>query len=748
MRVTKKLIRDLEVVDSLQRITGYKNNKYSREKSPRTILLQKISSNDNNIPIKVQLLKTKNHININNYSSNLFNTNSNSVSINKRKIPFPKKEINNYNKYNKCEAYFKETNLSKNSIKKLKDSLIMNNQNNRRLISESPIENIKYRNITYKNLTQSPTKKNTNHLSNNININTNDNHNEKEQNKKEHKIRNVLSYNKKKPNSAVTSPQVKTEDSFQKIIYKQSRKNSSDSNNNSINNNPKTHAGRDNYSVGSFKNKNANSPPKTPSYLTDIDSYNLKINNTNINNNNITNNNNNIFNNNYFIVLKLDDLIILEERLNDINIALNPDNFLANHNEADNNKYDIGALNECYEFFSFYFHSSLKYKFPLFFHEPNRIIIQSAINLKLFVIMITYHLSMNHSMITKILDDLKLIYSLLKQNYYLFIKKLNIFYGEAFILQNEMYFKNFNYILSRNGLYDLNENEIKDIINQNCCNIVKNITIILNYYQFIGNNFYLDFFEIFNVLSKITEKEINNYFCTYLYGLKKPKNPYVINQNKRNNNLMYNIKNINININNTNNINDKKLLKYQINQIPVPYITTPTTKKYTLVLDLDNTLISHNIKNPNDMCNLRPGLLSFLNTLKPIYELISFTNESKEYSEQLLKEIESSRKYFDYNFCIEHNVLIDNNFIKDISKIGRDMKKIIIVDKNYENIKSTPQNGILIKPYFGESSKNDTVLFELKKLLVLFHKMGYEDLRVAIKNSQNDIKYKITLDKK
>jgi hypothetical protein len=55
MRVTKKLIRDLEVVDSLQRITGYESNKYSREKSPRTILLQKISSNSNNIPIKVQL---------------------------------------------------------------------------------------------------------------------------------------------------------------------------------------------------------------------------------------------------------------------------------------------------------------------------------------------------------------------------------------------------------------------------------------------------------------------------------------------------------------------------------------------------------------------------------------------------------------------------------------------------------------------------------------------------------------------
>ena len=146
------------------------------------------------------------------------------------------------------------------------------------------------------------------------------------------------------------------------------------------------------------------------------------------------------------------------------------------------------------------------------------------------------------------------------------------------------------------------------------------------------------------------------------------------------------------------------------------------------------------------MCNLRPGLLSFLNVLKPLYELISYTNESKEYSEQLLKEIESRRKYFDYNLYKEHNVLIDNNLVKDISKIGRDMKKIIIVDKNYENIKSTPQNGILIKPYFGESSKNDTVLFELKKLLILFHKIGYEDIRVAIKNYESDIKYKITLD--
>ena len=520
---------------------------------------------------------------------------------------------------------------------------------------------------------------------------------------------------KKKPYGHILSPA---------SAFQPSRKNTSDTNSTNKHNNnknasnneygTKTYFGRDNYSVNSFKNGNnlnINSP-KTPSYITDIDSKSVK---------------NNLSNNNYNIEIKLEDLILFEERLNDIIIALNQRN------------YDIGASNECYEFFVFYFNnSSLKYKFPLFFKEENRVIIQSAINLKLYMIMITYHLSLNPNLLLKLLDDLKFIFSLLKQNLYLFIKKLMIFYGEAFILQNEMYFKNFNYILTKNGLNNLDENEIKKMIFKNCTNIVKNISNILNLYKIIGEPFYFDFYEIFCVLSQITEKEINNYFCTYLFKAKKPK--------KSNNNIVpkkpkiifYN------NILNT----DVELYEYKKNRIHPPYITTPSEKKYTLVLDLNNTLINYNenISSNDNIFILRPGLLSFLNTLKPIYELISFTNESKEMSDKYLKEIETNKKYFDFNLYKEHNILIGRNLVKDISKIGRDMKKIIIVDKLYENIKATPHNGILIKPYFGEKDQSDTVLFELKKLLILVHKMGYEDIRTAIKNYESDIKYKITCD--
>jgi hypothetical protein len=82
--------------------------------------------------------------------------------------------------------------------------------------------------------------------------------------------------------------------------------------------------------------------------------------------------------------INLDDLILYDERLNDILMALNTNN--GKSPEPD-------ASNECAEFFVFYFHSSLQQNIPLFYKEKNKIIIESANNLTLLSIIITYHLS-------------------------------------------------------------------------------------------------------------------------------------------------------------------------------------------------------------------------------------------------------------------------------------------------------------------------------------------------------------------
>ena len=464
------------------------------------------------------------------------------------------------------------------------------------------------------------------------------------------------------------------------------------------------------------------------------------------------------------IDIKLDDLILFEERLSDISIAL------SNYK----NIYDGGASNECVEFFVFYFHSSLKYIFPYFFNGMNKVIIKSAINLKLLAIVITYHLSMNPGILSKLIDELKNIFTLSKMNLYLFIKKIQLFYGENYTKQNEIYFKTFNYILTKKGFYNCNEEEIVKIINQNCYEIVKNLNNILNFYKSINNNYYLDFLEMFISISKITEKDINNYFYNHLYAnsAKGTPQPKYNNSTKKNiqfegvgvitnNNIKMNLKKCSsrrkietspnriINYsgkyinNNVDNIDEENLviLEYQKNKLYHPFLNTPNEKKYTIVLDLDETLVN---VNQNGFCNLRPGLFSFLNSIKPFYEIISFTNGAKSYSDSIIKQIEARNKYFDYNLYREHSFLSGKEFIKDISRIGGDMKKIIIVDNSPDNFKLNPENGIQIAPYFGEYSKNDTVLFELKKLLIMFHKLEYEDLRVAIKNYAKDIKNNIT----
>ena len=633
----------------------------------------------------------------------------------------------------------------------------------------------------------------------------------------EHKIRNLLSknfpYNKKKPSNRLggSYPIMNKKSSEEKNINKNVMMSNNSSNYNddaiSVSSFNKMNNNKSNMSLNMNNNVGINSPRTTTGYMTNnldnnINNNNLMGNtqqnnryykasisptrnigmnrtsynyyNTNINRNNLIDVNNNIMNN---LEIKLEDLIMIEERLNDICISLN--------NNNNNNINDVGASNECIEFFVFYFHSSLTYKFPLLFNESRKILIQSAINLKLFTIVITYHLSMNIRMLSDVLLYLKNIYSLLKLNLYLLIKKLQIYYGEGYVLQNEMYFKTFNFLLSRNGYNNMNENDIAEVIQSNCYNIVQYLSEIIMYYESVGNIYYSDFLELFNTISKLTEKEINNYFYNHLYASRaggqppRPKMEYHppparMRNNLRNNffinnQTINNYNNININtLNNINDLNNNKinmnimnnsirnnnfnnnliLQQYQKNKISPPFLKTPCTKKYTLILDINDTLANIQFADnsrQNLIFNLRPGLFSFLNAIKPLYELVSFTTESKENSDIILKEIEKNRKYFDYNLYREHSTLYGNRFIKDITKIGRDIRKIIIVDDDPTNFRLNPENGIQISPYLGDSTKDDTTLFELKKLLILFEKNGGDDIRRAIKTYEKDIKEKISL---
>ena len=136
--------------------------------------------------------------------------------------------------------------------------------------------------------------------------------------------------------------------------------------------------------------------------------------------------------------------------------------------------------------------------------------------------------------------------------------------------------------------------------------------------------------------------------------------------------------------------------------VKVPYLPKKGqgNRIYTLVLDLDETLINFRFNNKNEgIFKTRPGLYDFLKNVGKKYEIAIFTAGTQEYADPILDIIEKDNKFFVKRLYRQHTVFIDNIFVKDLSKLGRDLSKIIIVDNMPQNFCLQKENGILIKNY-------------------------------------------------
>lgn len=80
----------------------------------------------------------------------------------------------------------------------------------------------------------------------------------------------------------------------------------------------------------------------------------------------------------------------------------------------------------------------------------------------------------------------------------------------------------------------------------------------------------------------------------------------------------------------------------------------------------------------------------------------------------MLDHLDSSQ-YITYRLYRQHAIPDGNVYLKDLSRIGRDIAKTIIVDNVAENFQLQPDNGILIRSWFDDMS--DTALEELAPLL-------------------------------
>jgi Dullard-like phosphatase family protein len=251
-----------------------------------------------------------------------------------------------------------------------------------------------------------------------------------------------------------------------------------------------------------------------------------------------------------------------------------------------------------------------------------------------------------------------------------------------------------------------------------------------------------------------------------------------------NNVILYSLLNKNIEIAYKNMLYDKNNeldICYSRNSVPyLPKISKDRT--YTLILDLDETLIhyfyskvpikdeshygyfssddeygqfnNYLISNENEreridennndslkigMFLLRPYTKKFLQELNEYYEIAIFTTGTKEYCDRVLQLLDLNNDLIKYRLYKHHIALKDANIsVKDLSLLGRDLSKTIIVDNLDGNFRLQPNNGLPIITWKGDI--NDYSLKYLATILknIVINKVP--DVRKIIKKIKTQIK--------
>ena len=203
------------------------------------------------------------------------------------------------------------------------------------------------------------------------------------------------------------------------------------------------------------------------------------------------------------------------------------------------------------------------------------------------------------------------------------------------------------------------------------------------------------------------------------------------NRNKSAQNLMGANKNLG-------NIQTGSTRKNDIREL-APFLPPINPKyKYTLVLDMDETLIHYFFTHTNGMFFVRPYCFDFLRELNDLYEIVTFTAGTKDYADNILNILDIDNNIIKYRLYRQHTTILGCSVYKDISKLGRDLSKVIIIDNLKENFKMQPNNGIFIKTWTNDI--NDVQFKDLLKILKDIVNLKVPDVRPIIQKMNDEIK--------
>jgi import inner membrane translocase subunit TIM50 len=159
----------------------------------------------------------------------------------------------------------------------------------------------------------------------------------------------------------------------------------------------------------------------------------------------------------------------------------------------------------------------------------------------------------------------------------------------------------------------------------------------------------------------------------------------------------------------------------------IPNIPPDAPCPPTLVLDLEDTLV-HATWDPKYGWRYakRPGVDRLLQDLSKYYEIVLFSPSN-------FGVVDPITWTLDKQGLIMHRLYKDSTrfhqgkHVKDLSKLNRDLRKVVIVDDDPEAFQFQPENGIRIKPFRNAKDKADRSLEKLRGFLLALVMEGVAD---------------------
>ncbi|KAJ8349562.1 hypothetical protein SKAU_G00246920 [Synaphobranchus kaupii] len=179
----------------------------------------------------------------------------------------------------------------------------------------------------------------------------------------------------------------------------------------------------------------------------------------------------------------------------------------------------------------------------------------------------------------------------------------------------------------------------------------------------------------------------------------------------------------------------------------LPQIKSKDAGKICVVIDLDETLVHSSFKPVNNADFIipveidgtvhqvyvlkRPHVDEFLKRMGELFECVLFTASLAKYADpvsDLLDKWGAFRSRLFRESCVFHR----GNYVKDLSRLGRDLNKVIIVDNSPASYVFHPDNAVPVASWFDDMS--DT---ELLDLIPFFERLSkVEDVYTVLKQQR------------